>query len=320
MDDDQSELDEEDREMEKLGLPASHDHFEAPTSSNWPQTVAEAQMCWDYLLPVLASFQSKTAWHNLHPDIETDKLATLDEQAGLRAQLHHMGSALEALAVVTRASDAFMTSQDSRALELLQLQHMMAVIFISCCTDPTELAYDSFLYDFETVLQRIEALAMFTPQHNSATKVGFTNEVGVLQLVAFVGAKCRVPRIRQQALELLRRHDWREGNWDGISLALGVEGVMRLEGQWSASCAPKVDCSDSSFLTVPPVTPPYLVAHSLSPSPTPGLMSTTPVVPPPQRRYAWTNMFWDFDRRLLTFEYSRVTPDELGGFQKARWE
>ncbi|KAH7032643.1 uncharacterized protein B0I36DRAFT_99359 [Microdochium trichocladiopsis] len=317
-DDDDTDSDGGDGESSKAGVRGDQDIFD-DFVAQWPQTISEAQTRWDYLLPVLASFQSKTVWHNLNPSIESDHLATLDEQAGLLSELHSFQSALDSLATATLSANGFMPSDDARKVELLQLQVMMAVVFVSCCTDPTEMSYDGFLQEFETVLSRVEDLTRSAPQNDKPTKIGFTNEAGVLQLLAFIGAKCRVQRVRHRAMALLKEYEWREGNWDGVSLALGLEGIMQLEGQWSSTVATRESVSSAHLLSVPR-SGPCGTMRGLSISPTPEVLSTTPMVPPPQSRYTWTNMFWDFDKRHLTFAYSRVMRDELGEFQTAAWK
>jgi len=317
-DDEETDSDSDGEQTRRSSISAEHDVF-ADFVSEWPQTVPEAQARWDHLLPVLASFQSKTVWQNLNPSIETDHLATLEEQAGLLSELHNFQSALDTLAAASVHVDSYASLHHNCALELLQLQATMAAVFVSCCTDLTEMAYDGFLAEFETVLARASVLMHSAPQNKRPTKIGFTNDAGVLQLLAFIGTKCRVRRVRQTAIALLKNHEWREGHWDGVSLALGIEGLMRLEGQWFAASAPQDLVPSTASLAIPQMTVSNTTIHGLSPSPKPEVVSTTPMVPPPQCRHTWTNMFWDFEKRHLTLTYSRVMRDELGKFQTATW-
>ncbi|KAI1076632.1 hypothetical protein F5B20DRAFT_554956 [Whalleya microplaca] len=247
-----------------------------------PQTLAQARRIWDYLLPRLANFQSKAVWHNLNPDYDFDKTAALREQATYLAQLHDFGVGLESLMFSP------MDSRESRGLELLRLHRIVAFVFVSCCLDPTEMLYDGFLPQFEDVVQRSRAFLDF--QSDMPTKVGFTNEVGVLLLLAFVSAKCRTARVRLEAVELMRRLDWREGSWDSMSLANAVEEMVKLEGQLEIS-----NQRETSQLT------------------------DIPLVPPAEARYTWSNLFWDFEKQQVHIEYINVLPDIYNRFKKVSY-
>ncbi|KAI1390706.1 uncharacterized protein F4822DRAFT_426554 [Hypoxylon trugodes] len=244
----------------------------SPFTFTVPQTLEQARQIWDYLAVQLANFQSKIAWHNLNPDFEFDETVAFREQATYLALLNDLGVGLGSLLFSTT------DNYESQGLELLRLHHSTAVIAISCCLDPTEMMYDDFLPQFEDVVQRCRIFADF-PMDRSM-KVGFTNETGMLPLLAFVGAKCRTAAVRSEAVELMRCSDWREGNWDGSSLANAVTGIMRLEGQ--------LEVSNSGYIV------------------------------PAKARYTWSNVFWDFEKQEMHVEYTKILPDAFGDFEKVR--
>ncbi|KAI1339453.1 hypothetical protein F5Y15DRAFT_382591 [Xylariaceae sp. FL0016] len=287
---------EEDKdELDYQGFPDGPD----PYTFDVPQTLEQARRKWDYLLPLLANFHNKAVWHNLHRDYDFDDESSFREQALYLAQLRDFGEALDSLVLFSSGD-----SRDSRALELLRLHHRLATIFMQCCLDATDMTYDDFLPQFRDVLRRCRALtgalssaaaAVATPTR-AAIKVGFTNEAGVLFLLAFVGVKCRARRVRLEVLDLLRRHEWREGGWDGTTLASVLKGLMRLEGQ-----SPTAD--DGLDIGGPAVGV--------------GVNSTeTEVFPLPETRYTWTNMFWDFEHRRMSVEYTRVLPNSIGKHER----
>ncbi|KAI1375096.1 hypothetical protein F4677DRAFT_455041 [Hypoxylon crocopeplum] len=242
----------------------------SPFTFTVPQTLEQARQIWDYLVVQLANFQSKAAWHNLNPEYDFDDAAAYREQAMYLALLNDLGVGLDSLLFST------IDNRESQGLELLRLNHTIAVVSISCCLDPTEMMYDEFLPQFEDVVQRCRLFTDF--QADTPAKVGFTNETGRLPLLAFVGAKCRTARVRSEAVELLRCSDWREGSWDSSSLANAVTEIMRLEGQ------------------LEPSDPDELIALKV--------------------RYTWSNMFWDFERRQMHVEYTKVLPNAFGEFEK----
>jgi hypothetical protein len=58
---------------------------------------------------------------------------------------------------------------------------------------------------------------------------GFTVESGFIPPVYYTALKCRVPRIRRQAIRTLRSAPHREGVWNGPLLADVLEEVVRIE-------------------------------------------------------------------------------------------
>ncbi|KOS39361.1 hypothetical protein ACN38_g9795 [Penicillium nordicum] len=60
-------------------------------------------------------------------------------------------------------------------------------------------------------------------------KEGFTIEMGYIPPVYYTAIKCRVPRIRRQAVRVLRAAPHREGLWNGSLLANVVEEIIRIE-------------------------------------------------------------------------------------------
>ncbi|KAI0159878.1 hypothetical protein GGR52DRAFT_165635 [Hypoxylon sp. FL1284] len=280
----------------------------SPFAFTVPQTLEQAGQIWIYLIVQLADFLSKAAWHNLHPEYEFDDAAAFAEQAMFLTLLGDLGAGLDALLYAPTAD-----WRDGQSLELLRLQHAAAVVATSCCLDPTEMMYDDYTPQFEDVVRRCRILGDFSSSSSSSSstsstttaaaaagsppvaKIGFTNEAGRLPLLAFVGAKCRDARVRADAVGLLRGGSgeyWREGSWDSASLAGAVAGLAKLEGQTLE------EGTSTGSSTPDPAT-------ALSASSVPGHV-------PAEARYAWSNMFWDFERRQMHVEYTKLLPDAFG--------
>ncbi|KAK4864263.1 hypothetical protein LT330_010056 [Penicillium expansum] len=67
-------------------------------------------------------------------------------------------------------------------------------------------------------------------------KNGFTVEMGYIPPIYYTALKCRVPRIRRQAVRALRTAPHREGVWNGSILADVLEEIIRIEeGDFYAS-------------------------------------------------------------------------------------
>ncbi|KAJ5503200.1 transcriptional regulator family: Fungal Specific TF [Penicillium fimorum] len=58
---------------------------------------------------------------------------------------------------------------------------------------------------------------------------GFTVEMGYIPPVYYTALKCRVPRLRRQAVRALRAAPHREGVWNGLLLADVLEEIIRVE-------------------------------------------------------------------------------------------
>ncbi|XXG99973.1 hypothetical protein Hte_006314 [Hypoxylon texense] len=297
----------------------------SPFTFSVPQTLEQARQIWVYLVVQLADFLSKAAWHNLHPEYDFDDAAAYREQAMFLTLLNDLGVGLDSLLFTA------VDNRDSQSLELLRLHHTVAVIATSCCLDPTEMAYDDFAPQFEDVVHRCRLFAdyYYHPPAAAAAaaaahdgtgagalptnsigigigirRVGFTNEAGRLPLLAFVGAKCRCARARAGAVALLRADagaGWREGSWDSASLAGAVEGLMKLEGQ-----DPDPDPGPGPDRRIGLDNAQAQVQAQVQ-------------VPAKEERYAWSNMFWDFERREMHVEYTKVLPDAFGELERVRY-
>ncbi|KAI1138553.1 hypothetical protein F5Y05DRAFT_43544 [Hypoxylon sp. FL0543] len=203
--------------------PSLADPFTFPV----PQTIEQARDIWDHLMVQLANFQSKMAWHNIHPEYDFDDSTAYREQVMYLALLNDLGMGLDSLLFTS------MDMRESKGLELLRLHHKIAVVAISCCLDRTEMMYDEYLPQFEDVVERCRLFLNFST--DVSVKVGFTNDAGRLPLLGFIGTKCRSARVRAEVVDLLRASDWREGPWDSWSLANAVSGLVKLEGQGEPS-------------------------------------------------------------------------------------
>ncbi|KAK7959549.1 uncharacterized protein PG986_004403 [Apiospora aurea] len=264
--------------------PTSDDEENFPVSclieDTTPHSCMEARAIWDRILHSLAGFYTKALWINLHQDFSVDKDGLAWEQALYLSRLQEFGLGLSTLMAAERNANT------ARTLTFLTIHHLVATIFTSCCLDPSETAYDNFASEFDILLSHIQAYLEIP----SPFTIGFTNEVGILPLLAFVAAKCRVLHVRLAAIDLLMNYGWREGPWDGVSLARAMEGLMNIEGQNPPQAGQDAGRDDESFAFAQ--------------------------LPSADIRYAWTNMFWDYEAQEMTMEYTKLLPNIDGGLDK----
>ncbi|ORY71060.1 uncharacterized protein BCR38DRAFT_470102 [Pseudomassariella vexata] len=267
-------LDEDDLPTDEENVPNEYT-IQATT----PHSFQHAHAILETILPSLGKFYAKAVWHNLHSSYEFDEDDMTREQALHLAKVRGFGN----LVIALKAAET--DGAQLQGLSFMTMHHQVATIFLSSCLDRTETTYDHFTSQFEEIVSEARQYFRLPAMGN---KSGFTNENGLLPLLSFVVAKCRVRRTRLAALDMIRRSTWREGPWDGTSLSNAMDGLMKLEGQM-----PFEDQSgyvDDFF----------------------------DCVPPPESRYTWTNIFWDFERRQMTMEYTKILPNDQGEFEKVK--
>lgn len=248
--------------------------LEFPAGDLVPRSFEQALSIWDGIIHSLARFTTYSMWISQNPHYSPDMEVMKGHQAHFITRLLEFGAGLALLLTAAeRPGDV-----EARGLAYLGIHHLVATVMVSSCLDRSEAIYDDFQPEFEEILARTRHYLGLAGVRN---RTGFANEIGVLPLLAFVAAKCRAPAPRSEAVALLRRHPWREGPWDGVSLARAMQELMRLEGQSPDDNAAAEDISSSS-------------SSSSSPS------SSV------EARFTWTNMFWDFENHRMTAEYTKI--------------
>ncbi|KAH8652049.1 hypothetical protein BX600DRAFT_516138 [Xylariales sp. PMI_506] len=236
--------------------------------STIPRTIEHARIIWESTLPGIGRFYAKAIWRNLNPSYEVDS-DTLQEQSRLLMKIQDFEMGVDALLAAERDDTKILV------LDFLAMYGLIARIIVSCCLDRSEASYDAYTTEFEVAVTKMQTYSACMTLGN---KTGFSNEVGILPLAAFIASKCRVHRLRLIALDLIRTRAAREGPWDGVSLSNAVSHLMQLEGH--------DDKEATSYM------------------------------PPADSRFVWTNIFWDFENRKMTIEYTKIPRDEFSDTEK----
>lgn len=84
---------------------------------------------------------------------------------------------------------------------LLQAACIFGVIIIETASTTHEIVYDKYLADFRTIVQLVEQATSSRRSHSE--DVSFGIDSGLVDIVAFVGSKCRDPFLRRRALQVL---------------------------------------------------------------------------------------------------------------------
>ncbi|KAF2167725.1 hypothetical protein M409DRAFT_53699 [Zasmidium cellare ATCC 36951] len=118
-------------------------------------------------------------------------------------------------------SDFSQTTDSSRSLKLLKAAGIINTIIIEMAQCSNEVAYDQYLSGFEETIALVEEAKL--------SGHCFGIDAGLLDIVAFVGTKCRDPQIRRRALKLLKSQARLEGDRIASNPATILETLISLE-------------------------------------------------------------------------------------------
>lgn len=117
----------------------------------------------------------------------------------------------------------------NRVETLLRAQHKTAWIFLNSYGPGRELEYDAFLPHFQQCLAWADEVAAAHQQYSGLLRSTFTPEIGILPVLYIIGAKCRHPAVRREAVRILLRQPIREAVWDSVWTAKVLERVTEIE-------------------------------------------------------------------------------------------
>ena len=112
---------------------------------------------------------------------------------------------------------------------LLRAQHKTAWIFLNSYGPGRELEYDVYLPHFQQCVEWADEVAAAHQRYSGPSSPTFTPEIGILPVLYIIGAKCRHPAVRREALRILLRQPIREAVWDSVWTAKVLERVIEIE-------------------------------------------------------------------------------------------
>ena len=120
-----------------------------------------------------------------------------------------------------------MGSWEARQAKLLQVHYHTATILVIGSLYAEEMLYDAYDEAFEIIV-RLSAELHQDLYARTSVKV-FSIDMAIIQPLFVASTKCRVPKIRQQAIELLQAVPYCEGIWNGQLMANIALRVRELE-------------------------------------------------------------------------------------------
>jgi hypothetical protein len=179
----------------------------------------------------------ESLWHNLlaflqytelHPPVTSDEVTRFTNHHQLMTlALDSSNQALEQLASQRTPTH---DDQDEYGFNILRLYHTL--ISIRLRINPLEpgnreAAFDSLEAELAQMLQYCELLVQ--SQHSGPARSSFSSGLGYVMPLHTIAARCRNPRIRRRALQLLQSSGRREGLWDGVLTGKIVTTTMERE-------------------------------------------------------------------------------------------
>jgi len=146
-----------------------------------------------------------------------------------------------------------------RIYPLLSAYHTMACIMTDTALRPgDETAFDTHISSFiMLIIQLVGLWSISLTTSNIQALPGHTVDmhrsvidVGWIPPLFFVATKCRVHRIRLQAIKLLESASHREGTWDATAMSRAARKLMELE---EGDFYQNVSTVDDFVITQPPV-------------------------------------------------------------------
>ncbi|KAI1177750.1 hypothetical protein F4777DRAFT_191945 [Nemania sp. FL0916] len=228
-----------------------------------------------------------------------------DSQERLRQDLDRWLAAYNA--TDPNSSEGF-SPVDSFYLKVLRGYHTMALVMLNTCTQSVnETIYDTYTADFISLIEQLvevwKAHVARPAWHPSPCDTEMPRRLshsvgdkGWIPLLYFIAVKCRVHRIRLQAVRLLSQTLHKEGIWNSrLALPLATKIIRIEEGDYFRDCE-----IDDRFTLVSIPTEHDLVLPSL---------------PDHRRLYNIRVRLPEHSKGILTLEYERKRQDD-GGVDK----
>ena len=119
---------------------------------------------------------------------------------------------------------------ETLGINVLRIQHIAAWIHISTFFYRDQLSFDAFTLEFKKIIELADIVIRDAEAYGDITS--FSADVGIIPALYLVACKCRDPRLRRQAIDLLKRAG-REGVWDGQAMAAVATWAMKQEERQS---------------------------------------------------------------------------------------
>lgn len=170
------------------------------------------------------------------PEILEDLTALLEQQQCLQNELDQWLYAFQTLKATF--SQGRLGYEEKKGYGILPVYHTMATIMAGVCLSPgDELVFDAYSTQFVVMVNQMAQLwTVSRPASPHRRRLGsFLNmahsyaDIGWIPALFYTATRCRVHRVRLQAIRLLESSTHREGIWDSQITACIARKVMQME-------------------------------------------------------------------------------------------
>ena len=116
-----------------------------------------------------------------------------------------------------------------RRVLALRLHIIILKVGVQTAADPKQCSSDLFFDDFERVIEMAELVSRHDSSISDPALDIFSFEEGTGPAGYYVAAKCRHPKIRRRAIEVMRQSPCRQGVWNTPLLIAVAERVIEIE-------------------------------------------------------------------------------------------
>ena len=125
------------------------------------------------------------------------------------------------------ACEAKLSSREASQAKLLQIHHLTATILMVGSLYAEEALYDAYDKDFETIIRL--STELHRDLYGGASAKVFSIDMAIVPPLFVSSTKCRDPKIRRQAVELLQAVPYHEGVWNGQMMAKVALRIKEIE-------------------------------------------------------------------------------------------
>ncbi|TVY42139.1 Transcriptional regulatory protein [Lachnellula subtilissima] len=139
------------------------------------------------------------------------------------------------------------SSKQIRGAALLKIHHTTAYVMAACnpsiddCRSMSEAlncptTFAKFSKEFVTIINLSRSLITTAEQdaRNGITPLTFSTDLGLIGPLYYVAGKCRIPHIKEEAVQLLGRCPRKEGMWDSVAASNLVQELWEVEARHNA--------------------------------------------------------------------------------------
>jgi hypothetical protein len=152
----------------------------------------------------------------------------ITQQTALFSRLRNWHTAFTTLTNTLRLKNETPPPKETSTIALLTAYHEMAYTLTAICISPRKTLTDTYLQNFQNIVDN-SRLALDASARSDGSQPPFTFDIGVGFPIWFTCLRCADPRIRRQALALLRRAPQVEGFYGNSTITISAEAIMAIE-------------------------------------------------------------------------------------------